>query len=91
MLLVNQVVILVVVVMHLDDAEALVFDDMQAEFVFPLPAAAQRPKALSEERRHVRTDDQLDEFVSAVLREERNLVLDLLCLVPRSSFYAALA
>ncbi len=62
----------------LDDAEALVFDDTQAQFVLPLPAAAQRPDALPEESSHIRTDDQLDEFVSAVLREERNLVLDLL-------------
>ena len=64
--------------MHLDDAEALVFDDTQAEFVFPLPAAAQRPDALPQESSHIGADHQLDILVSPILREERYLVLDLL-------------
>ena len=35
------------------DAETLVGDDMQPHLVFPLPAAAQRPKALLEEGGHI--------------------------------------
>ena len=77
-LLANQILALAVAVMHVHDAHALVGRDADARLVAPLPAAAQRPEALAEERSHIGADHQVDVFLFAVLREERDLVLDLL-------------
>ena len=77
-LFLNQIVALPVVVMDLDDADGLVLDDVDTDLVLPLPLPPERPETLLEEQGDVRTDDQTDELMPAVLGEERNLILDFL-------------
>ena len=63
---------------RIDDADALVRDDVQPRLVAPHPAQAQRPYAPVKERRDIGADLQFEVFVPAVDRQVGDVVLDLL-------------
>ena len=77
-LILIQVFALLVVVVDIDDTDALVRHDLQLDLILPHPAAAQRPQAVIQVGRNVRADAQLDIFVPRILGQIGDLVLDLL-------------